>query len=119
MVRRIFILWVALLLALPAGATHLGASVPDQGIVAVKSVPGDAQVYLDSKLMGTTPLGGAYMKFAADVGTHTLSVQKDRYVTYTTTITVRDNRITSLEVNLVFSPTPPPTPEPTATPAPT
>ncbi|OPX67209.1 MAG: PEGA domain protein [Methanoregulaceae archaeon PtaB.Bin056] len=57
---------------------------PATGSIRVSSIPAHAEVYLDSALMGTTPMTVT----GVVQGTHTLTLKKDGYRDYTTSITI-------------------------------
>jgi len=59
---------------------------PATGSIRVSSVPAHADVYLDSVLVGTTPMTVT----GVSPGAHTLALKKDGYQDYTTSVTITD-----------------------------
>lgn len=59
------------------------------GTIAVRSTPGGAEVYIDGAYYGTTPVqSGSPLLQNVNAGVHRVSVQKDGYTTYSTTVDV-------------------------------
>lgn len=59
------------------------------GTLEVRSSPGGATVYIDGTFAGTTPVQvESPLVLSLNTGTHRVSVQKDGFTTYSTTVTV-------------------------------
>jgi hypothetical protein len=74
-------------------------SAPGTGTISVASTPANAQVYLDSILMGTTPL--TLPNVAA--GSHQIDIKAPGYITYTVQETVKDGETATLSPTLLKS----------------
>ena len=71
------------------------------GTIAVRSSPGGARVYIDGTYYGMTPVQvGSPLSQAVPAGTHRVSVEKDGYATYSTTITVISGQSTDVQATL-------------------
>mgnify|MGYP002516168309 CR=1 FL=1 len=78
------------------GVITLTPPTPIYGSVDINSTPADAEVWMDGKKVGTTPL------FLADclVGEHKLKVSKSGYQDKTTTIVVAEGQTTTSAITL-------------------
>lgn len=74
-------------------------SVPGTGTISLTSTPTNAQVYLDSILMGNTPL--TLPNVAA--GSHQIDIKAPGYVTYTVQQTVKEGETATLSPTLLKS----------------
>ncbi len=73
------------------------------GTIAVRSSPGGARVYIDGTYHGTTPIQvGSPLSQVVPAGTHRVSVEKDGYATYSTTITVISGQSTDVQATLTW-----------------
>ncbi len=79
----------------PATQTSIFATI------AVQSVPGGAEVYIDGINHGTTPTEpGSYLSQDVIVGKHIVSVQLNGYVTYSTTVQLVSGERKNIVANL-------------------
>jgi len=74
-------------------------SAPGSGAISLASTPAGAQAYLDSVLMGTTPL--TIPNVAA--GSHQIDIKAPGYITYTVQQTVKDGETATLSPTLLKS----------------
>jgi hypothetical protein len=69
---------------------------PKAGIVTIDSQPDDAEVYLDSKLLATTPL----RRLRLTAGDHTIMIKKAGYADWVRDITVLEDADVTLKATL-------------------
>jgi hypothetical protein len=74
---------------------------PASGTITVRSSPGGARVYIDGTYYGTTPVqAGSPLSQAVGAGRHRVSVERDGYATYSTTIDVVSGQASDVQATL-------------------
>ena len=99
----------------PQQSYTLPALTPIYGSADINSSPAMADIYIDGKSVGRTPLQLDNLL----VGSHTVKLSKSGYADNTQTITVAEGKTTTVNATLTKpqdSPTPKPTQKPTKTP---
>lgn len=81
----------------PQQSYTLPAPTPITGSITVISTPLMAEVTLDGKSVGTTPIDLSDIV----IGEHTLSLSKDGYNTYTGSVTVTENKVATVNATLI------------------
>ncbi|RDI95731.1 PEGA domain-containing protein [Meiothermus sp. QL-1] len=96
----------------------LTASPPPTGILAVDSTPRGAEVLVDGRVLGTTPLS-----LALSPGSYTVELRRSGYSPFRTRVSIQAGRTTRLSISLAavappIQPTPPVQPVQPVQPAP-